>query len=141
MDRIVLTVDGTSIKNVEQFDVRISRTYTDEIKRTMKGVVKTFPQSYVTIGVSISCLMEVREATDLVYRLTTKDTVIMSGVNSKYDVGGTVSATEEPRMERVHDKGDDIVRLTFSLVSVGIPVVAVSTAVGGKIAITLPAMT
>lgn len=139
MDRLTATVDGTQLKDIEEFDVSIVRTFTDEIKRTVKGVVKTFPMNYITIGITMSVIMEVRAATDLVHRLMTKNTVIISCVNNKYDIGGTVSATDKPQMDRLKDKDDDLVRVSLSLVSVGVPVVNIATTGAGKIVMTLPA--
>lgn len=139
MDRVQVTVAGISLPGVEQFDVEIARTYTDEIKRTVKGAVIRFPPSYKTIGISIATIMEVRAATQLQWTLLQTDTVSFSARNSKYNVKGTVSATEPPTIERLRDADDDLVRITMQFVSVGIPTVSVSTASGGKIVITMPA--
>jgi hypothetical protein len=139
MDRVQVTVAGISLPGVEQFDVGIARTYTDEIKRTVKGAVIRFPLSYKTIGISIATIMEVRAATQLQWTLLQTDTVSFSAQNSKYNVTGTVSATEPPTIERLRDADDDLVRITMQFVSVGIPTVSVSTASGGKIVITMPA--
>lgn len=139
MDRVQVTVAGISLPGVEQIDVGIARTYTDEIKRTVKGAVIRFPLSYKTIGISIATIMEVRAATQLQWTLLQTDTVSFSAQNSKYNVTGTVSATESPTIERLRDADDDLVRITMQFVSVGIPTVSVSTASGGKIVITMPA--
>ena len=132
---ITFTIDTKSYANVlSELNVSVAHTYVGDIKRTLKGVVTSFPVSYRTIGVNVVMIGKVTELTEAMNQMQVPK-VTLDFDDTVYVCDGGIFSCTEVDIERLHDNKDKLGRLTASFVSVGIPTIEVQ---GEDVVITAP---
>lgn len=124
MDRLFV-LEGADITNLllEQ-EFELVRTYKGDIERSQTGVIKTFPVSFVTLGMSLVFLGPREQITLVQQTLFSADTVkvktTFSGVVSTAGttISGKFSCTSM-KVEEQRDKATSLLKLEVSLVSDG----------------------
>lgn len=103
------------------FQVQLVRTYKGEIYRTQTGEIASFPNSFVTVGLSI-VLQGARADMLQIEQILLSADVLKLAVNWKeYDFSGKFSCTSN-QMTELKDSKETISQLSVSLVSDGTPI-------------------
>lgn len=122
MDRLFVLqgADQTHLLLDESFD--LVRTYKGDIERTQTGLIKDFPNSFITVGINATFVGK-REVILQIQQILLSANVVE--VKTRYAPGiiikGAFSCTTNKCTE-LRDKGDSVLQLEVSLVSDGTPI-------------------
>lgn len=107
-------------KLLSKLNVSVAHTYLDEIKRTQKGKVASFPISYRTVGVNVMLQGKVYQLVRAL-NLVQRDKVTLTFTDTVYTCTAGVFSCTGAEIERIPDAKDKMGNMTVSFVSVGIP--------------------